>query len=345
MSYQSESFIEFIHNAGTVVFAGAMGTELQRRGYATALPLWSAAANLDAPELVEEIHGDYFDAGADVAITNTFRTTPRAFRKSGRESEARDALKKSVDIALTSKKKAGRQVFVGGSFAPLEDCYRPDLVPSEIELRREHRMHADWLAEAGVDFLLPETINAGLEAQIMAETASATGLPFIISFVVDSGGRLLDGSPLADAVQRTELQGRAGISLNCLPVDTMDKAFQILLAGYNGVIGLYPNGAGHAASELGWCLEDHHGGIQEFVGSALKWQSAGAKIIGGCCGTTPDYIRALHGELKKSPGDAHSALACSRAAAVRSANPALTVNLGARGLCGSSHAAPVEAGG
>ena len=301
MRYRSESFNEFVHNNGTVVFAGAMGTELQRRGYATALPLWSAAANLDAPDLVEEIHSDYFDAGADVAITNTFRTTPRAFRKSGRESEARGALKTSVAIALNAKKNAGRQVFVGGSFAPLEDCYRPDLVPSENELRREHRMHADWLAEAGVDFLLPETINAGLEAQIMAETASATGLPFIISFVVDSGGKLLDGSPLAEAVQKTELPGRVGISLNCRPIDTVDRAFQILLAHYDGVIGLYPNGAGHAANDLGWSIEDHEDCIQQFVGSALKWKSAGAKIIGGCCGTTPDYIRALHRELKKSP--------------------------------------------
>ena len=294
-----------------------MGTELQRRGYATALPLWSAAANLDAPDLVGDIHDDYFEAGADVAITNTFRTTPRAFRKAGRESEARDALKKSVAIALNSKKNAGRQVFVGGSFAPLEDCYRPDLVPSENELRREHQVHAVWLAEAGVDFLLPETINAGLEAQIMAETASATGLPFIISFVVDSDGRLLDGTPLAEAVQKTELPGRVGISLNCRPVDTIDRAFQKLLSHYDGVIGLYPNGVGHAHDDLGWCIEDHDDGIQEFVGSALKWKSAGAKIIGGCCGTTPDYIRALHRELKKPSSDGHFPIASSYAAAVQ----------------------------
>jgi len=314
---QAESFTDFIHNADTVIFSGAMGTELQRRGYATALPLWSATANLDVPDLVQKIHDDYFDAGADVAITNTFRTAIRAFRKSGRESEARDALKKSVAIALDSKKKSGRQVFVGGSFAPLEDCYRPDLVPGEIELRREHEVHAAWLAEAGVDFLLPETINAGLEAQIMAETASETGLPFIISFVVDSDGRLLDGTPLPEAVQRTELPGRVGISLNCRPIDTMDRAFQKLLTHYDGVIGLYPNGAGHAHDDLGWCIEDHDDGIQDFVGSALKWKSAGAKIIGGCCGTTPDYIRALHRELKKPSGDGQFPLASSYAAAAR----------------------------
>jgi S-methylmethionine-dependent homocysteine/selenocysteine methylase len=294
---QSDSFTDFIQNARTVLFAGAMGTELQRRGYQSTLPLWSAGANLEAPELVERIHDDYFAAGADVAITNTFRTTPRAFRKSGRESGARGALEKSVSIALKSKENAGRQAFAGGSFAPLEDCYRPDLVPSEKELREEHGLHASWLAEAGVDFLLPETINAGLEGEIMAEAASATGLPFIISFVVDSSARLLDGTPLIEAVQKTDLPGRAGVALNCRPIDTVDVAFQKLCSEYKGVIGLYPNGVGHAHDHLGWRFDDDDHEIEKFTASALRWRNAGAKIIGGCCGTTPAYIRALHKEI------------------------------------------------
>jgi S-methylmethionine-dependent homocysteine/selenocysteine methylase len=296
---QSESFADFVQSADTVLFAGAMGTELQRRGYKSTLPLWSAAANLDAPGLVGQIHRDYFAAGADVAITNTFRTTPRAFRKAGRESEAAEALKKSVSIALDAKRNAGRQVFVGGSFAPLEDCYRPDLVPNEAELRQEHALHAALLAQSGVDFLLPETINAGLEARMMAEAASATGLPFIISFVVDSGARLLDGTPLSEAVQITDLPGRLGISLNCRPIDTVDEAFQKLAMNYDGVIGLYPNGVGHAHDDLGWCFASNDDKIQKFVASALRWVKAGAKIIGGCCGTTPDYIRAFHREISE----------------------------------------------
>ena len=292
------SFTNFIRSPGMVLFPGGMGTELQRRGYKSALPLWSAAANLDAPGLVEEIHADYFEAGADVAITNTFRTTPRTFRKAAREKEAEGALRQSVAIALRAKRKAGREVFVGGSFAPLEDCYRPDLVPAEDELREEHRQQAAWLAEAGVDFLLPETINAGLEGQIMAEAASATGLSFIVSFVVDTGGRLLDGTPLAEAVQNTDLPGRVGVSLNCRPVDTLDDAFQRLSSVYGGAIGLYPNGMGHPQGDLGWCFEEDDGGIHKFVASALKWKSAGAKIVGGCCGTTPAYIRALYRDLR-----------------------------------------------
>ena len=292
------SFTDFIQSAGTVLFPGGMGTELQRRGYKSALPLWSAAANLDAPGLVEQIHADYFRAGADVAVTNTFRTTRRTFRKAGREEEAEGALRQSVAIAVRAKRNAGRQVFVGGSFAPLEDCYRPDLVPAEDELRTEHRQLTASLAEAGVDFLLPETINAGLEGQIMAEAASAAGLPFIVSFVADTHGRLLDGTPLAEAVRKTNLPGRVGVSLNCRPVDIMDSAFRKLSSAYDGIIGVSPNGMGHPHDDLGWCFDEHDSEIHGFVASALSWKNAGAKIIGGCCGTTPSYIKALHRELR-----------------------------------------------
>jgi len=295
---KSESFSDFIHSANAVLFPGGMGTELQRRGYKCTLPLWSAPANLEAPHLVEQIHADYFDAGADVAITNTFRTTPRTFRKLGRERDAERALKKSVAIARRAKRNAGRQVFVGGSFAPLEDCYRPDLVPPMVELREEHRQQAVWLAEPGVDFLLPETVSSCLEGQIMAEAASAAGLPFIISFVTGSDARLLDGTSLAEAVRKTDLPGRIGVSLNCRPIDTINSAFHILSSSYEGAIGLYPNGVGHPHSDLGWRFEEKGDGIQKFASIALRWRDAGAKIIGGCCGTTPDYIRALNKKLR-----------------------------------------------
>jgi S-methylmethionine-dependent homocysteine/selenocysteine methylase len=308
---QQENFAHFVSHSPLVLFSGAMGTELQRRGYKTALPLWSASANFDAPELVEEIHDDYFEAGADVAIANTFRTTPRAYAKVGREAEARRALDRAVAIALRSKENAGRRAFVGGSFAPLEDCYRPDLVPSEAELWEEHTKHAAWLAEAGVDFLLPETINAGLEAKVMAEAASATGLPFIVSFVVDSDARLLDGTPIAEAIENTALPGRVAVSLNCRPAETVDAAFQALKAIYDGPIGLYPNGVGHAHDDLGWRAEGHDDGVAEFVESALHWKVAGARIIGGCCGTTPGYIRALHNALRRSHSESRAPLAAS----------------------------------
>ncbi len=287
------NIVDFFTQKDFVILGGAMGTELQRRGYKTKLPLWSASANEDAPELVEQIHTDYFNAGADLCITNTFRTTPRAYDKVGRKKDARDALNKSVEIALRAKEKAGRPVFCGGSYAPLEDCYEPDLVPSRQELEDEHGLICDWLKEAGVDFLIAETINDIEEAQVMAQSASNAGLPYIISFVVDSKANLLDGSALTDVLKVATLEECFAVSLNCRPIDVLDSAAHTLLENTDLAKGIYPNGFGKPHDDLGWEFENNDDSIEKFVQIALNWNKQGFKLIGGCCGTTPDYIRAL----------------------------------------------------
>lgn len=288
------SFADYLGTNPFLILSGALGTELQRRGYKTKLPLWSAQANVDAHGLVMQIHKDYFDAGADLAITNTFRTTPRTYRKVGDENAARDALRNAVSAAMNAKDTVkNRPAFVGGSFAPLEDCYRPDLVPSQAELEHEHGLMAEWLAAEKVDFMFPETINALPEAVAMARAASSTGLPFIISFVTDEDARLLDGTPLDELLDATNLPSRAGIALNCRPIDIIDNSFKKLSALYDGLIGVYPNGFGQPHDDLGWLFETNSDSMDRFVKIALAWKDAGARMIGGCCGTTPDYIRAL----------------------------------------------------
>ena len=90
------NFQKFLETNEICIFPGGTGTELQRRGYKTKLPLWSAQANLDDFDLVKQIHIDYLNAGAHVCVTNTFRTTPRTFEKIGRKSEAKHALAEAV---------------------------------------------------------------------------------------------------------------------------------------------------------------------------------------------------------------------------------------------------------
>lgn len=290
----NNNFLNFLNNNNLIILGGAMGTELQRRGYKTKLPLWSAAANIDVPDLVEQIHLDYFNAGADFCITNTFRTTPRTYKKLGQEEKAKDALFKSVEIALTAKSKIDRPVFCGGSIAPLEDCYSPELVPSKTELEQEHGQLAEWLKESGVDFIITETINEKNEAIAMAKASSKTGLPFMMSFVTDKNATLLDNSIIDDTLNATNFKGRFAIALNCRQIDIINSAFKNLKSFYKDIIGLYPNGFGKPHDDLGWIFETNKDSIDKFVDIALQWNKNGAKIIGGCCGTTPDYIQALH---------------------------------------------------
>src|SRR3990167_5025855 len=119
----SHNLHNFFKKDGGVLLAGACGTEIQRRGVPTPLPLWSVHALLDNPEVVKQIHLDYLRAGAEVITTNTFRTTARALAKAGIGERARELTRLASRLAreAVSEAHADRTVLVGGSIAPLED--------------------------------------------------------------------------------------------------------------------------------------------------------------------------------------------------------------------------------
>ncbi|MEK9139284.1 MAG: homocysteine S-methyltransferase family protein, partial [Bacteroidota bacterium] len=118
-----------------LILDGAMGTELQRRGVDTGLPLWSANALMVHPEVILQIHKEYIEAGADIITTNTFRTTRRTFQRANLPDRSHALTKTALKLAQQARESfPDRQLLVAGSIAPVEDCYRPDLVPSEKEM-------------------------------------------------------------------------------------------------------------------------------------------------------------------------------------------------------------------
>src|SRR3989344_5384837 len=185
-----------------IILDGAMGTELQRRGVQTKLPLWSAQALIDNPQVVQKIHQDYIDAGAEIITTNTFRTNVRTIKRSALKKTARLLTKTAVNLALSAVKKSGKKILVAGSIAPVEDCYLPELVPSAQELKKEHRLLAKYLKESGVDLILIETMNTLREAIIAAQAALETRLPVLVSLTIGNNGRLLSGEEPEEAVER-----------------------------------------------------------------------------------------------------------------------------------------------
>ncbi len=276
---------------------GAMGTELQRRGFDTGLPLWSANPLLDHPEAVLEIHRDYIAAGADIITTDTFRTTRRTFRRAGMPDRSEELTRLAVQLARQAREKfPGRKVRIAGSVAPLEDCYRPDLVPPEKELLEEHTVHARRLAEAGVDFLLLETMGTVREALAAARAARATGRETFVSFLCNPEGDLYGGEPVAEAVAAVEPLGPAAFAINCVSPGLMERAIEVLKAATQLPFGVYGN-VGPPGGEAGG---SHDGGsmvcdvdAEEYAGFAERWAALGAAFIGGCCGTTPAYIKRL----------------------------------------------------
>src|SRR5262245_3106046 len=149
-----------------VVLSGACGTEILRRGVPTPLPLWSAQALLESPDVVRAIHRDHAAAGSDVLTANTFRTDRRTLAKAGLRERTRELVHLAVRLAREGAAEGapGRMLLVAGSVAPLEDCYRPDLVPPDSSLRAEHGARVGDLVSAGVDFALIETMNTVREA-------------------------------------------------------------------------------------------------------------------------------------------------------------------------------------
>jgi S-methylmethionine-dependent homocysteine/selenocysteine methylase len=277
---------------------GPTGTELQRRGIDTTLPLWSARALLTAPEVVEQIHLDYIAAGADVVTTNSFRTNRRAIERSGLAGEAERLTRLSVEIARRAIERSGRTgIVIGGSDAPVEDCYAPDLVPSNEELHAEHEEHIRWLVEAGCDLVLIETMNTLREAAIASEAASTLGSPFMISVVADMNGEnILIGEPIYDAVQQLHEFGPQGILVNCSSPQSVLRGVEIIAQVHDDLgaawrFGGYAN-SGEPDPVVGWNAVKTVP-VVHFCIAVQQMIALGATVIGSCCGTTPAYTQEL----------------------------------------------------
>lgn len=281
---------------------GATGTELHRRGVDTGLPLWSANAFLSqqGQSILKQIHCDYLKAGADIITTNTFRTHRRALVHSGNQDRALEFTRRAVEIARTAIRETpgNRDRFVAGSISTLEDCYRPDLVPSDAECRTEHSERVHHLIDSGVDLILIETMNSIREASIAARLAIITGTPVIVSFVCDGYGKILSGETMTEAAHQLMPLGPAALGVNCGPAPLLIRPLEELRAACGADIPLIAYGnIGYADGKQGWVSTDAES-PEAYGRYARNWP---AQIIGGCCGTTPAHIAELRQTFSKRP--------------------------------------------
>ncbi len=272
------------------ILAGATGTEIQRRGFPTVLPLWSAGVLFENPDLLKNIYRDYINAGADIITTNTFRTQRRTLKKTSKEADWERINRLAVKIAKEAADLSPRRILVAGSIAPLEDCYRPDLVPNDEALQTEHAEQTVLIADAGVVFLLLETFNCIREAKIAALAAAKTGKPFAVSFVVNLDGNLLSGESIEDAVKAIEPLKPEVFLVNCAKCEFLTRALRKLKTATSLPLGAYGNGDGKPVDDFGWRFSGQDQ-MADYTSHCRNWIALGANIIGGCCGTNPDYTR------------------------------------------------------
>ena len=292
MGVLSKRFRERLASGPPLLLDAAMGTELQRREARTELPLWSARPLVEDPELVWTIHNDEVAAGADVLTADTFRTHARSLAKGGLGERAGELSALAVRLAHQAAATPGREVFVAGSLSPLEDCYRPDLVPDDATLDREHGAQARFLAEAGVDLILGETHNSIREAVAAARAAVATGLPVVVSLVTDGSGRLLSEEPIEEAAAALLPLTIDAIGINCVPARRLGQDLARLARAASGRPLVAYGNLGLPSDGPGWRFAEELA-PEDYAREAVRWIDLGARIVGGCCGTTPAHTRAL----------------------------------------------------
>lgn len=269
----------------TTLLDGAIGTELQSRGVKLSDPGWTAYANRTHPHVLSQIHADYASAGATVHTANTFRTTQAAVGADW-GSLAQQAVQ-CARAAVPSTHK------VAGALAPVHDCYRPDLSPKNAE--DQHRATAKHLANCGVDILLCETFANPQEALAASRAALRTGLEVWLALCPGIHGDLMTPNELADVGHQAARLGVDALLVNCLDA-THSHPFLQALQAIEIKLGVYAN-AGPIHGGLGWGTNPD--GPTQYAALAHEWSTQGAQILGGCCGTGPQHIRAIAERLKQ----------------------------------------------
>ncbi len=291
---RNNSLEKLLHNKQPVILDGAMGTLLESRGYILPEPQWSAAVLETRPNIITSIHEEYIRAGANIITTASFRTTTRVYRTSGDSVRARELNSVSVQCARDAC-RGYDDVLVAGSVAPLEDCFRPDLVPSDPQLYDEHKEQVVWLIDAGIDCLLFETMNTIREARICAGIAQELDFPFIVSVVCNSSSSLISGESILNAAEVLMQYTPLIFSINCTAPKYIEGLLNSLRERSDYQLGVYAN--------VGTSEPEQRGEIEavisprEYLDYVGVWMQYGISLIGGCCGSTPAHIQILSEKL------------------------------------------------
>ncbi|GAB6929735.1 bifunctional homocysteine S-methyltransferase/methylenetetrahydrofolate reductase [Paenibacillus sp. JCM 10914] len=268
---------------------GAMGTYLYQKGFPVGISY--EELNLTSPEVVGNVHRQYIEAGARLLETNTFSANFDKLSKYGLESKVEEINRAGVRIARAA---AGEQGYIVGAVGSIRAGRRSNI--STNELKRYFEEQITVLLSEGVDGILLETFYDVEEIQLaLAQVRKYSDLPVICQFAVEDVARTLDGFTMPDAYRILDQEGADVIGFNCR---TGPNGIMRALETLNGVMNLpasvYPN-AGIADYVDG---EYRYGASPKYFGeTALAFAERGARIIGGCCGTTPEHIAEISAAL------------------------------------------------
>lgn len=282
---------------GWLLADGATGTNYFAMGLGSGEPPenW----NFSHPERVRDLHRRFIEAGADLVLTNSFGGNRRRLMLHGAADQAPEINRLAASHARAEAEAARRPVLVAGSMGPTGDLLQPLGDASREDVLDAFAEQARGLADGGADVLWIETLSSEEEGSAAVEAAAATGLPVIMTLSFDTGGRTMMGIKPEDwpnVVQRLPAP-LAGFGANC-GVGAAELIATIL-------------GIARSAPESAIIVAKGNCGVPELIDGEIRYsgtpalmadyarmaRDAGARIIGGCCGTTPEHLKAMRAAL------------------------------------------------
>ncbi len=292
-----KGFLSELQNR-VLVCDGAMGTMLYSKG--VFISRCFDELNVSSPALVREVHTDYVKAGVDVIETNTFGGNRMKLMSHGLADQMRQINLQGAQIA---REAAGQNVFVGGAMGPLGIRIEPWGKTSIEEARAIFREQAEALLAGGVDLFILETFSDLNEVHAAIDgVRDISDKPIVAQMTIEEDGNSLEGTPPEVFVKRIDGWGADVIGLNCsVGPQTMLDIIERIAGVTAKKLSVQPN-AGKPKNIEG---RNIYLCSPEYMASySKKFVQYGVRLVGGCCGTTPQHIKAIRGAVRAiSPGN------------------------------------------
>lgn len=286
---------------GVFFLDGAMGTQLIEAGAPAGC--CNDYLNIGSPEIVKNVQQKYIAVGADAIITNTFGANGLILKRHGYEDKVYLI---NVAAANLAREAAGQEKYVLGDIGPCGDFLEPLGMVKQEALKATFAEQAKGLMSGGVDGFIIETMTALEEIKVAVQAVqSVTDLPIFVSLAYDPAGdaaRTMMGISPEKAVEQLAPMGIAALGFNCGTLDMpgylrLAQAYAQALKDTDVLLLAEPN-AGRPEIADGKTV--YKLSPEDFADALVQIQAAGASILGGCCGTSPDHIAAAVRKIKKT---------------------------------------------
>ncbi|MCH2305256.1 MAG: homocysteine S-methyltransferase family protein [SAR202 cluster bacterium] len=313
---------------------GGTGSELQRRGAnvlkgaTSRLKAWSATANIEFSEVVQQVHKDYLRVGADIIISNNFWTIPSRMNSIGLGDKWMEYAKAAGENAIIARNEENPESYVAGGIAAptmqtLEDVPIPDIEHmGKKSFHKEYYDHAKLLSDIGVDLILAEYLGFIPDCVAAVDACAEVGLPVFLAVrhIGENGSMQYQDAIRSRETEETLYQLAEAlvghpvdaILLMCSNPEAISAGLPILKDAFNGPIGAYPNIGynptgpienrsiltNQLPSDGEDILQTQNYSPSRLAEFAKDWKDLGAQIIGGCCATGPEHIMAMKSVVK-----------------------------------------------